>query len=436
MLSFTARGPAFCDGRTRRDFLKIGALAVGGLTLPQLLRAESAGRSTGMSIINIYLPGGPTHLDTFDLKPNAPKEFRGEFLPIATSAPGLDICELMPQLARHGNDFSVIRSVAGMRNEHAPTQSDSGWSQQSLRSIGGRPGLGAVMSKLHGPSCVTELGASPTFVDLTGWTNEGFLGQMHAGFRPTGDGMRNLSLQRGLTAERLSERTSLLEKFDRLRHEVDSSGSMSAMDSFTERALGIVTSGDLARALDLKQESAETLETYGASNRRNRFASQNERFILSRRLIQAGARCVAFAWGSWDTHGQNFRTMRDQLPALDVALSALIDDLKRHDLFDRTIIMMSGEFGRTPRINGGAGRDHWPQAAFFFLAGGGFRHGQAIGATTRNGETPAERPIPLQHIFHTVYHQLGIDANAVTLPDPNGRPQFLVDERELITELL
>jgi uncharacterized protein (DUF1501 family) len=153
-------------------------------------------------------------------------------------------------------------------------------------------------------------------------------------------------------------------------------------------------------------------------------------------LIQAGSRCVAFSWGGWDTHGDNFNAMRRMLPPLDVALSALIDDLDAHGLLESTIIMMSGEFGRTPRVNGGAGRDHWSRASFFFLAGGGLRHGQMIGTTSRNGEEPIERPVHIQNVFHTIYHQLGIDANSVTIADNNGRPQFLADERQLITELI
>jgi len=435
MLTFFGHSPSFCDRVSRRGFLSIGSLAIGGLTLPQLLRAESraGSRSTGKSVINIYLPGGPTHIDMFDLKPKAPKEFRGEFQPIATNVDGMEICELMPRLAQRADKFSVIRSITGLRDEHAPQQSDSGWSEQSLRTMGGRPGLGSVMSKLWGPSQTTIHGAAPTFVDLTGWTRPGFTGQVNAGFRPDGEGRGNLSLHGSVPLDRLSNRSALLSSLDRLRREVDGHGMMTAMDSFHERAVGIVTSGELAKALDLRNEDPRTRERYAMNSP---MRGENERFILARRLIEAGSRCVAFSWGGWDTHGDNFNQMRRQLPPLDQCLAMLLDDLDSRGLLDSTIIMMSGEFGRTPRVNGGAGRDHWPRASFFFLAGGGMRHGQMIGSTTRNAEEPLERPVHIQHVFHTVYHQLGIDADAVTLTDPNGRPQYLVEERKLIGELI
>jgi uncharacterized protein (DUF1501 family) len=433
MITIYGKKERFCDGVSRRGFLKIGALAAGGMTLPGLLRAESAAgaKATGKSIINIYLPGGPTHMDTFDLKPDAPKEYRGEFRPINTASPGLDICELMPKLASIGNKFSVIRSVTGIRDEHAPTQSDSGWSESDMRRQGGRPGIGSVISKVVGTSQITERGALPTFVDVTGWTSPGFTGKTYAGYRPDGEARRNLQLSGNMTLERLGDRSTLLTSLDGLRREADATGMMSSMDSFTERAVHLVTSGELARALDLKKEDPRNKERYGIDQN-----GENYRFLMARRLISAGVRCVGLSWGQWDTHGDNFNYMKRQLPPLDKALSSLIEDLDAQGRLDDTIIMMSGEFGRTPRINGGAGRDHWAPASSFFIAGGGFRHGQAVGSTTRLGETPKDRPYHIHNIFYTVYKQLGIDADVVTLTDPNGRPQYLVDHRELVRELV
>ncbi len=434
MLTFLGsnHGGKYCDGVSRRSFLQVGALGVAGLSLPGLLRAEAAsgGKATGKSLINIYLPGGPTHMDTFDLKPDAPKEYRGEFSPIATKSHGLDICELMPSLASVGDKFSVIRSISNLRNEHSPRQSDSGWSDTSLRNMGGRPGIGSVMSKLFGPAQNTPHGTAPTSVDLSGWTRPGFLGQVHSAYRPDGTGRANLTLNRSVSLRRLDDRKALLSGLDRLRKDVDGKGMMTAMDSFTDRAVGIITSGELAKALDIRNEDPRNVARYGSNSR------DIERFIVSRRLIEAGVRCVSFSWGGWDTHGQNFNSMRSQLPRLEKALAALIEDLDAHGRLDDTIIMMSGEFGRTPRINGNAGRDHWPRAGFFFLAGGGMKHGQAIGATNRKGEYPVDRAMPLHNVFHTLYHQLGIDANTITLTDPNGRPQYLANERQLIKELI
>ena len=438
MLTFFGRRERYCDGVSRRNFLQIGALAAGGLTLPRLLRAEAqaGSRATGKSLINIFLNGGPTHLDTFDMKPAAPKEFRGEFQPIPTNVPGLEICELMPELATVADRYSIIRSIAGMRDEHHPKQSESGWSMNELQSIGGRPGVGAVLSKVHGASRVTERGAAPTHVDLTGWNNPGFLGQVHDGYRPDGVGRDNLRLNSGISLGRLDDRRALLSGLDKLRREIDANGMMEAVDSFTGRAVGLITSGQLYNALDVSKEDPRNLDRYGISDPQNPRRGENQRFLEACRLIDAGVRCVSFSWGGWDTHGNNFQSMRDMLPPLSRALTALIEDLDARGRLDDTIIMMSGEFGRTPRVNGQAGRDHWPRAAFFFLAGGGLRHGQAIGATNRLGEEPSDRPVHLQHVFHTLYRVLGIDADAITLIDPNGRPQYLVDERELVRELL
>ncbi len=432
MLSLLGQARGFCDGVSRRDFLRIGALGMGGLTLADLLRleAQAGAAATGRSVINVYLPGGPTHMDTFDLKPDAPKEFRGEFSPIATKVSGMEICELMPLLASQADKCVLVRSIDDLKNEHNPAQSDSGWSQRELSNIGGRPGLGPVMSKLWGPVQAAHHGAAPTAIDLSGWTKPGFLGQVHAAYRPDGVGRQNLALNR-VTTERFADRQQLLSDLDRIRTDIDDAGMMDAIDSFAERAVGIITSGEVAKALDTKEESPETVARYGIRQERN-----NERFLLARRLIEAGVRNVSLSWGGWDTHGQNFNSMRKQLPRLDAALSALIEDLTNSGRIDDTLIVMSGEFGRTPRVNRNAGRDHWPQAGFVFLAGGGLKCGQVIGATNRLGERPVVRPVHMQQVFATIYHQLGIDVETAQLVDPNGRPQYLLEHRQVISELV
>ena len=427
MLTFFGDRRQFCDGVSRREFLKIGGLAIGGLTMADLLRleAKSGTRAQGKSLINIFLHGGPTHMDTFDLKPKAPKEYRGEFKPIATNAPGVDLCELMPELASVGDKITLIRSISGMNNEHTTTQGDSGWRQSSLRSIGGRPGVGAVMSKLWGPSQQTARGVAPTAVDFGG-SRPGFLGQVHAPYRPDSVGRANLKLHSNVSLSRLDDRKALIGDLDRLRRGLDLHGNLDAVDSYTGRAIDLITSGRMAKALDTSNEDPRLVARYGGSST----------FLKARRLIEEGVRCVSFTIGGWDTHGNNFKAMRSKLPSLSRQLTALIEDLDAHGMLDDTVIMMSGEFGRTPRINGGAGRDHWPSSAFFFLSGGGFRHGQVIGSTNARGEVPKDRPVHLQHVFHTLYYQFGIDANTTTLTDPNGRPQYLVEKRELIHELL
>ena len=433
MFSWNGQSRQFCDQISRRDFFTIGATGIAGLSLPNLLRAEATAglQATGKSVINIYLAGGPTHLDTFDLKPKAPAEFRGEFSPIATKASGVEICELFPQLASHGDKIAIVRSIVDLRNEHSATQSDSGWSTREMKDQGGRPGLGPVMSKLFGPAVTTVQGTAPTAMDLTGWTRPGFLGQTHSAYRPDNTGRANLKMNTRVKEDRFADRSQLLTKFDRYRRQADANGMMDAMDSFAQRAFGLISSGKVAQALDLNEENEETILKYGAKKDRDA-----KNFLMARRLIETGVRNIAFSIGGWDTHGKNFVAMRKKLPVLDVALSAMIDDLHQSGRLDDTIIMMSGEFGRTPRINRNAGRDHWPSAGFFFLCGGGLNTGQVIGATNRLGERPEDRPVHLQEVFATVYHQLGIDYREALLQDNNGRPQYLIDHRQAISELI
>ena len=282
MLTFMGDRSSYCDGVSRRDFLRVGALAMGGLTLPELLRAEAlaGSKATGKSIINIYLGGGPTHMDTFDLKPDAPAEFRGEFKPIATNAAGVDICELMPRLATVGDKFTIVRSITDMSNEHSSVQSDSGWPENSLKPIGGRPGIGAVMSKVLGTSQTSARGTSPTFMDLGNWTRPGYLGPMYAAFRPDGSGRANLRLNREISTARLDDRKSLLDSLDRISREADTHGMMTAIDSYTERAVGIITSGALAKALDTSTESPDVVSRYNSSSNRQ----ENNSVLTARRL--------------------------------------------------------------------------------------------------------------------------------------------------------
>jgi uncharacterized protein (DUF1501 family) len=236
-----------------------------------------------------------------------------------------------------------------------------------------------------------------------------------------------MRLNRGLTAERLQDRTALLLSLDRLRRDMDRSGQMDALDQYTQRAVEVVTSGRVADALDLNKEDRRIVERYGG---------QGKTFLLARRLVEVGVRVVTFSWGGWDTHGNNFTTLKRQLPQLDISLSALVEDLHQRGLDRDVTVVMWGEFGRTPRVNNSAGRDHWPQLAMCWLCGGGMRTGQVIGSSTRYAEAALDRPVHLQEVLATLYHNLGIDVAHTQLIDPAGRPQYLLDYRNPISELV
>lgn len=433
------RHKGYCDGMNRRSFLKIGAFGIGGLALPDLFRMEALAADVAAAagigsptrpkgLINIYLAGGPPQTDMFDLKPDAPSEYRGEFNAIKTNVPGLDISELMPRLAKVADKFSLVRSVVGSVDKHSPVHTQTGWDEDELKAVGGHPSLGAVVSKLQG----SHAGAPP-FVSMMGAITPGFIGPAHAPFSPEGQGRESLTLQR-VKADRLQSRTELLASLDGLKRDMDASGAMDAMDSFTRRAVEVVTSGRVADALNLEKEKPDVRDRYTGGAGDMRDAAQN--ILLARRLIEAGVRVVSMQFGGWDTHSDNFSQLRRQVPPLDAALAALLSDLDERGMLDDVTVVMWGEFGRTPRVNSGAGRDHWPRVMQAFIAGGGMKNGQVIGATDRYGGEAADRPVHLREVFATLYHNLGIDAKATTITDPAGRPHYLVDGYDPIKELV
>jgi hypothetical protein len=467
---FTLFGKPYrhCDGITRRHFLTAGALGLGGLTLADVLRAEAAaGKGTSnKAVINIHLDGGPPHLDTIDLKPDAPSEVRGEFKPIATRIPGLRIGELMPKMAGIADKFAFIRSLVGSAGAHDAFQCQSGFPASDLRSLGGRPALGSVVAKLRGSAD----DPAPPFVDLMqgrpfvrNSARPGFLGPTCNPFRPDiskmfarelEPGMKKelavrgeshaiqFTLVDGLTPERLNDRTRLRAAFDDVRRDLDG-GGMEAMDRFTQQAVSILTSGRFAEAMDLSKEPTKVLERYTppAAPTANKFYTSEDgtaarKLLLARRLVEAGVRCVSVSFSDFDTHADNFGRMRQLLPIVDHALHALVTDLDERGLLGDVAIVVWGEFGRTPKINKKAGRDHWPEVSPVLLAGGGLKGGQVIGATDREGGRVVSRPVQFQDVFATLYHTLGIDPSATTLTDPNGRPQHLLERGEPIRELV
>jgi len=460
---------------SRRGWLQIGGLALGGLALPDLLRAEaqsdrrtSAAHGTrhAKGIIMVLLPGGPTHLDTFDLKPDAPAEIRGEFRPIATNVPGIDLCEHMPRLAGMADKFALIRSLVGFRDDHNTHWCTTGWeSHPPMDSspivagfpAGDWPSLGAVLSRRLGPRvpgvppCVdlTPKDADARFILRTPPGQPGYLGVAHAGFEAQAVDRSNIMLT-GIDPRRLADRRSMLASFDSFRRQVDA-GMADGIDVYQRQAFEVLTSSRLAQALDLSREDAR-----GRSRYRLDHAYPDERdgkthldqFLLARRVIEAGARCVTLAFSrwpfgrvlrgdhNWDWHRDLFPEARKTLPLLDLGLSALIQDLAERNLLDDIAVVVWGEFGRTPRINQNGGRDHWPKVASALVAGGGLRCGQVLGSTTRWGEEPRTRPVHFRDVFATLYERLGVDVATTQFNDLSGRPQYLVGDHRPIRELI
>jgi len=435
------RRSGFCDGMTRRNFLRIGGLAAGGLTLPQLLAAEAQagiGKSH-KAVIMVFLPGGPPHQDMWDIKQDAPAEIRGEFAPIRTNVTGIEIGEMFPKVAAMMDKFVAIRSIVGASGGHDAYQCMTGHRNMPAPA-GGWPALGAWVSKLKGqvnPGVPPHLSLCyKTSHTPWGYAGEGgFLGISHAPFRLAGgkgEGMKtdNMTLK-GITLERLQSRQNLLKAFDRFRRDSDATGKMQGMDAFTQQAVGILTSSKLADALDVSKEDPKIVARYGKDDpefRADGAPKMVSNFLIARRLVEAGARVVSLNFSRWDWHGQNFKRGRQDMPMLDGALSALVQDLHERGLDRDVSVVVWGEFGRTPKINKNAGRDHWPKVSCAMLAGGGMRTGQVIGATNRLGEHAEDRPVTFQEVFATLYHNMGLNIRAVREFDLRGRPQYLVDE--------
>jgi hypothetical protein len=438
-------GGRYCDGITRREFLKIGGLALGGLSLTDILAAEARAAGVGggwrdshKAIIMIYLPGGHAHQDTFDLKMDAPSDIRGEFKPIKTNVPGIEICEHMPRLAAMMDKFAVIRSLVGARDEHASNLCLTGYTLAEFRQIQA-PTIGAVLSRLQGPA---ERNVPP-FVSLAPRTQHmpyndpgpGILGLAHGAVSTQGPAVDDMRLK-GITLDRLADRRQLLASLDRFRASVD---TMEGLDALHQRAFDILTSSKLVEALDVRKEDPKVRERYGKGLDRAQGDAApmiNDHFLAARRLVEAGVRCVTLSYGFWDWHGANFSHLKQHLPMLDQAVTSLVQDIHDRGLDKDVSVVVWGDFGRTPKINGDAGRDHWPRVASALLAGGGMRTGQVIGSTNRLGEEPDERPVDYKEVFATLYNRLGIHISETAVPDVTGRPHYLLQGHRPLPELV
>jgi hypothetical protein len=427
-----------CDGITRRSFLKVGALDVGGLTLADLLRVRArAGEkapSPNKSAIMVYLNGGPSHMDMYDLKPDAPVEYRGEFKPIRTNVPGMDICELFPLQAKIADQFAIIRNMKFQQEGHTAPELYTGFLKDN------RPSFGSVVSKLRHDAGVRS--PLPPYVylgDANHVGHPGFLGKAHEAYIP-GPKAANLGLARDMTLDRLGDRRELLRSFDTMRRDLDDArGSVGGMDAFTAQALEMITTNKARDAFDVTKEPEAVRAKYG----------KGTEYLQARRLVEAGVPVVTLTPqnhnvpskcnGQWDHHDHIFECLRVVLPQLDQSLYALLTDLHDRGLEKDVVVVVWGEMGRTPRVGTQrgtvGGRDHWPQSGFALMAGGGLQTGQVVGATNPRGETPRGQPYTPQNVLATIYHVLGIDP-ATTLPDHQGRPVYLLDDRRKVEELV
>lgn len=449
------------DKLNRRSFLEAGSLLMGGLTLPDLLRRRAEAKQRGVipkdtSVILIWLQGGPSHMDTYDLKPDAPREFRGEVSPISTVIPGLDVCELLPRHAEVADKFNLIRSISHGFANHAGGAGRflSGYNpSKPLDPLAQFPCIGPVVSKMLQGSkdpCMPVYIANAKNVYGGGAAG---LGSAYLPFVVGGDpnaanfNVSNLSLTADLR-NRIDDRTALLTAVDNLKRRIDNNPTMNSLDNFNQQAISLLTGDRAVAAFDISQEDSKTRERYG----RHKWG---QRALLARRLVEAGCSFVTMQMqnpqvpngiGNWDIHAVNghlFRDNRARLPIFDKAVAALIEDIYQRGLDKKVMVIVSGEFGRTPRINpqkGTAskvmqpGRDHYPAAMSVLVSGGGMPTGQVIGSTNEKGEHPQDRPLDPNDLLATIYRHLGIDYKR-HVPDLNGRPVPLIPSGTPITEL-
>ncbi len=438
MLTFTGRSHRLCDGYSRRDFLSVGALAVGGLTMADVLRAraDSPTNTSPKSVIMVYLPGGPSHIDMYDLKPDAPAEIRGEFKPISTNVSGVKVCELLPLHAKIADKFTVVNGL-----QCIDTHSAELLMRGHLGGPVARPVFGSVVSKVRGGSSEDGM---PHYVALGGENGSdpgdpSYLGTAHRPFKSGGG--ENLRLVQGVSPERFADRKQLLATFDQLNRDIDSRGEMAGKDVYTTRALEMIASPAVREAFDVSKEPKEVREKYG----------KGTRLLQALRLAQAGVSVVTVSVagtvlpvGDWDTHGKNdgrkfgqFEDYRQRLPVFDQVIHTFLTDLYARGLDKDVAVVIWGEFGRTPKINKDGGRDHWAPAGHAMFAGGGFKMGQVIGDTGPKGERERGRATPYTpaNVLATLYRFMGIDPTA-TFPDFTGRPRFVLDDPDVITELV
>jgi len=414
---------------------------LGGLSLTQFLRqkamAEAAGKTTkDMNVILFWMGGGPSQLDMWDLKPDAPSEFRGTFNPINTNLNGLQVSEHMPRIAKVCDKIALVRSCThgDAGHESATHTLLTGYKPTNDIPSNEAPSYGSIVAKEMGPK-VEGFPAYVTVPTAPKSSLAAYLGVAYNPFEtqgdPNGDNftVQNLKVPQGLTLDRLENRRAILDHFDTLRRDVDASGLIGGMDTFAKQAYNIVTSPKVQAAFDISKEDAKTRDMYGRT-------TWGQNTLLARRLIEAGVRFVTVNVGGWDTHANNFEGLKNKnLPQFDAAFAGLIEDLAQRGQLDNTLVLAWGEFGRTPRINKDAGRDHWPNVFSVPMAGGGLKRGIVLGESDARAEYPKERPVSPQDVLSTMYHLLGIDQTKSYVNDAD-RPVPILNYGDPIKELL
>jgi uncharacterized protein (DUF1501 family) len=440
----------YCDGISRRSFLQLGVAGMASVALGDVLkaRAASASSSKDTAVILLWLDGGPSHLDLYDLKPEAPAEYRGFWKPIPTNVPGVQISELFPKQARLADKFSLVRSLHHDTGDHFTgghwMLTGRGGRVSGANTEGQYPSIGSVVARLRGPNHpgMPPYVAVPYAMSIglrPGYFGPSYLGVPYSPFETQGDPsqpnfqVHNLHLAHGLSVDQLEDRRSLLSRFDDVRRAVDQGGTFDAIDRFQREAFELVTGPAARRAFDLSTEDPRLRDRYGRGH-------WGQCTLLARRLVEAGATFVTVHMGGWDHHWDLQTGMQGHLPQVDAAVSSLFEDLSDRGILERTLVVLCGEFSRTPRMNNGMGRgkpgrDHWGHAMFCVMGGGGVKGGRIVGSTDRLGRVPKDRPVTPPDIHATIYHVLGIDP-ATPFLDRTGRPVAAADRTEPIAELL